>query len=73
MEGGLDMTTRKRLANRFKAEYAKALKCICQLGARRLTMGKLTGLPVAMLPVCRGSAGPVGGFLGYCMRAWVLR
>ena len=26
MEGGLDMATRKRLANRFKAEYAKASK-----------------------------------------------
>ena len=27
-------------------------------------MGKLTGLPVVMLPVCRGWACPVGGFLG---------
>lgn len=26
MEGGLDMATRKRLANRFKAEYAKGTK-----------------------------------------------
>lgn len=26
MEDGLDMATRKRLANRFKAEYAKASK-----------------------------------------------
>ena len=26
MEGGLDMATRKRLANRFRAEYAKASK-----------------------------------------------
>ncbi len=45
----------------------------CQLGVCRLTVGKLTGLPVVMLPVCRGSVCPVGGFLGYCMRAWVLR
>ena len=44
-----------------------------QLGVCRLTVGKLTGLPVVMLPVCRGWACPVGGFLGYCMRAWVLR
>ena len=26
MEGGLDMATRKRLANRFRAEYAKGTK-----------------------------------------------
>lgn len=26
MEGGLDMATRKRLANRFKAEYTKGTK-----------------------------------------------
>lgn len=45
----------------------------CQLGVCHLTVGKLTGLPVVMLPVCRGWACPVGGFLGYCMRAWVLR
>lgn len=25
MEGGLDMATRKRLANRFKAEYARGV------------------------------------------------
>ena len=34
----------------------------CQLGVCRLTVGKLTGLPVVMLPVCRGWACPVGGF-----------
>ena len=34
----------------------------CQLGVCRLTAGKLTGLPVVMLPVCRGWACPVGGF-----------
>ena len=26
MEGGLDMATRKRLANRFRAEYARGAK-----------------------------------------------
>ena len=26
MEGGLDMATRKRLANRFRAEYARGTK-----------------------------------------------
>ena len=36
----------------------------CQLGVCRLAAGKLTGLPVVMLPVCRGWACPVGGFLG---------
>ena len=50
-----------------------AERVFCQLGVCRLTVGKLTGLPVVMLPVCRGWACPVGGFLGYCMRAWVLR
>ncbi|WP_205730419.1 IS3 family transposase [Bifidobacterium pullorum] len=39
-----------------------ALGVFCQLGVCRLTVGKLTGLPVVMLPVCRGWACPVGGF-----------
>ena len=34
----------------------------CQLGVYRFTVGKLTELPVVMLPVCRGSVCPVGGF-----------
>ena len=37
-------------------------RVFCQLGVYRFTVGKLTELPVVMLPVCRGSVCPVGGF-----------